>query len=90
MSFGTKKPQKQLNNSLRVWRNWYTRTFEGRVALPCEFESRHPHCLKKRKAIIGSLTGGGFLLFLGNSPIRREMLRSPTKIKFYDNFESSP
>ncbi len=29
----------------RMWRNWYTRTFEGRVALPCEFESRHPHCL---------------------------------------------
>ena len=28
---------------LRMWRNWYTRTFEGRVALPCEFESRHPH-----------------------------------------------
>ncbi len=28
-----------------MWRNWYTRTFEGRVALPCEFESRHPHCL---------------------------------------------
>jgi hypothetical protein len=27
----------------RMWRNWYTRTFEGRVALPCEFESRHPH-----------------------------------------------
>ncbi len=26
-----------------MWRNWYTRTFEGRVALPCEFESRHPH-----------------------------------------------
>ena len=31
----------------RMWRNWYTRTFEGRVALPCEFESRHPHRLQK-------------------------------------------
>ncbi len=30
----------------RMWRNWYTRTFEGRVALPCEFESRHPHFLQ--------------------------------------------
>lgn len=29
----------------RMWRNWYTRTFEGRVALPYEFESRHPHFL---------------------------------------------
>ena len=27
-----------------MWRNWYTRTLEVRVALcPCEFESRHPH-----------------------------------------------
>jgi hypothetical protein len=32
-----------LYKNLRMWRNWYTRTFEGRVALPCEFESRHPH-----------------------------------------------
>ena len=29
----------------RMWRNWYTRTLEVRVALPCEFESRHPHIL---------------------------------------------
>jgi hypothetical protein len=29
----------------RMWRNWYTRTLEVRVALPCEFESRHPHFL---------------------------------------------
>jgi hypothetical protein len=28
---------------MRMWRNWYTRTLEVRVALPCEFESRHPH-----------------------------------------------
>jgi hypothetical protein len=26
-----------------MWRNWYTRTLEVRVALPYEFESRHPH-----------------------------------------------
>jgi hypothetical protein len=32
---------------MRMWRNWYTRTFEGRVALPCEFESRHPHLIFK-------------------------------------------
>ncbi len=30
---------------MRMWRNWYTRTLEVRVALPCEFESRHPHFL---------------------------------------------
>lgn len=30
---------------VRMWRNWYTRTLEVRVALPCEFESRHPHVL---------------------------------------------
>ena len=29
-----------------MWRNWYTRTLEVRVALPCEFESRHPHEVK--------------------------------------------
>jgi hypothetical protein len=29
-----------------MWRNWYTRTLEVRVALPCEFESRHPHVLE--------------------------------------------
>ena len=29
-----------------MWRNWYTRTLEVRVALPCEFESRHPHIRK--------------------------------------------
>ncbi len=34
----------KLDSALkRMWRNWYTRTFEGRVALPYEFESRHPH-----------------------------------------------
>ena len=26
-----------------MWRNWYTRTFEGRVGLPCGFKSRHRH-----------------------------------------------
>ena len=38
----------KLDSALkRMWRNWYTRTFEGRVALPYEFESRHPHFLIK-------------------------------------------
>jgi hypothetical protein len=32
-------------NKYRGWRNWYTRTLEVRVALPYEFESRHPHNL---------------------------------------------
>ncbi len=40
-------------NSKRMWRNWYTRTFEGRVALPCEFESRHPHI--KLKALLNTV-----------------------------------
>ncbi len=36
-----------LRAILRMWRNWYTRTLEVRVALPCEFESRHPHVKKE-------------------------------------------
>jgi hypothetical protein len=38
--------------TVRVWRNWYTRTLEVRVALPYEFESRHPHCLCSCKLAI--------------------------------------
>jgi hypothetical protein len=31
-----------------MWRNWYTRTLEVRVALrPWEFESPHPHIFHK-------------------------------------------
>jgi hypothetical protein len=39
-----------------MWRNWYTRTLEVRVALPCEFESRHPHIKE------GTRSGAFFLL----------------------------
>ena len=53
-----------LVNTVRMWRNWYTRTFEGRVALPCEFESRHPHFQSKSDQLftghflIGANDGG--------------------------------
>ena len=32
-----------IGNVLREWRNWQTRTFEGRVVLPYGFDSRFPH-----------------------------------------------
>ena len=32
---------------LREWRNWQTRTFEGRVVLPYGFNSRLPHQQKR-------------------------------------------
>ena len=32
-----------MYNVLREWRNWQTRTFEGRVVLPYGFNSRLPH-----------------------------------------------
>ena len=32
---------------MRKWRNWQTRTFEGRVVLPYGFKSRLPHQNKK-------------------------------------------
>ena len=32
-----------ISNVLREWRNWQTRTFEGRVVLPYGFDSRFPH-----------------------------------------------
>ena len=31
----------------REWRNWQTRTFEGRVVLPYGFNSRLPHQQKE-------------------------------------------
>ena len=34
-------------NVLREWRNWQTRTFEGRVVLPYGFNSRLPHQQKE-------------------------------------------
>ena len=37
---------------LREWRNWQTRTFEGRVVLPYGFNSRFPH--QKRGFPLGS------------------------------------
>ena len=34
---------------LREWRNWQTRTFEGRVVLPYGFDSRFPHQTKRER-----------------------------------------
>ena len=31
----------------REWRNWQTRTFEGRVVTPYGFKSRFPHQAKQ-------------------------------------------
>ncbi len=35
---------------LREWRNWQTRTFEGRVVLPYGFDSRFPHQNKRERS----------------------------------------
>ncbi len=45
-----------------MWRNWYTRTFEGRVALPCEFESRHPHEILHPKPLSQRGEGKGLVV----------------------------
>lgn len=34
--------------NLRSWRNWQTRTFEGRMVLPYGFKSHRPHHLFTR------------------------------------------
>ena len=34
--------------NMRGWRNRQTRTFEGRVVIPCEFKSRSSHQIKNR------------------------------------------
>ena len=38
-----------ISTVLREWRNWQTRTFEGRVVLPYGFNSRLPH---QKKTVI--------------------------------------
>jgi hypothetical protein len=40
----------------RMWRNWYTRTLEVRVALcPWEFESPHPHTFQSNYSLSPSV-----------------------------------
>ncbi len=48
-----------------MWRNWYTRTLEVRVALPYEFESRHPHDFKKGRNITVASFFVGKAFFVG-------------------------
>ena len=39
-------------NVLREWRNWQTRTFEGRVVLPYGFNSRLPHQKAGKQSLV--------------------------------------
>ena len=59
---------------MRMWRNWYTRTFEGRVALPCEFESRHPHFLPVNSQQLEIV---GIDIFGANGGYRSKSLLAP-------------
>jgi hypothetical protein len=57
-----------------MWRNWYTRTLEVRVALPCEFESRHPHFLvNSQKSKVNSQRSKNLRLLTFNDRIRENV-----------------
>ena len=42
---------------VREWRNWQTRTFEGRVVYPYGFKSRLSHQTKKQRVVAAFLFG---------------------------------
>ena len=46
-----------IHVATREWRNWQTRTFEGRVDSPYGFKSRLSHQTKKQRVVAAFLFG---------------------------------
>ena len=52
--------ERTAQHNMRMWRNWQTRTFEGRVVFPYGFKSHHPHQNKRTpNGVLFVLRSGG-------------------------------
>ena len=52
--------ERTAQHNMRMWRNWQTRTFEGRVVFPYGFKSHHPHQNKlTQNGVLFVLRSGG-------------------------------
>ncbi len=69
---------------MREWRNWQTRTFEGRVVTPDGFKSRFSHQTNKTEQLVGLIC---FIQAYDVESLHFERsgrLCAPTNYRFYD------